>query len=416
MSSSISSSDEPTAVGRSSFFARALVLITITIAVTLALGHSAVLLHRPEPLVPSRSDLSSADHLLVAFGNSRFYSNIDFDELARELSKPGDDVKAIDFTYGGWDSLHYYMLALLAKDVLRPGRDAVLIEVSPLSEDDNDSANHLGAIRPSVACRLAEVHGTPLETRLDILLGAVADLYRYRGSIQYEELAPRLEHLAVIVGRILQLAGLEGPPEYSPAFKVITVPGRKYVVKEIQGDVDEHLRDSRKDVLTKLQVLRFGGFKFSALEKAVRVLREHNLAVYLVQTPTSRWLREQVNRTEGGLRYRQEMPELARRTGAVLINDWPDTSFDQYRFSDDMHMFFGVNGMDYFTGLLAQQLNRQAFTDVRTSRGALEGSLSNSRCRPGYIGNTSATHQTDSGSPLALAQGHGHTCYGDRWY
>jgi hypothetical protein len=39
------------------------------------------------------------------------------------------------------------MLALLAKDVLRPERDAVLIEVSPLSEDDNDTTNYLDLIR-----------------------------------------------------------------------------------------------------------------------------------------------------------------------------------------------------------------------------------------------------------------------------
>ncbi|HXC62636.1 MAG TPA: hypothetical protein VNV63_08170, partial [Nitrospiria bacterium] len=194
MSSSISSSEDPTAVIHSSFFAQGLVLIAITIAVTLALGHATVLLHHPDPVIPSRSDLSTADHLVVAFGNSRFFANIDFDELGKQLSKPGDDVKVSDFTSGGWDSLHYYMLALLYKDVLRPGRDAVLIEVSPLSEDDNESANYLDVIRPSLAWRVAELPGIPLESRLDILLGAVADLYRFRGRIQYFKLAPRLGH------------------------------------------------------------------------------------------------------------------------------------------------------------------------------------------------------------------------------
>jgi hypothetical protein len=370
MSSSISSSEDPNAVIHSSFFTRGLVLIAITIAATLALGNATLLVHHPDTPIPSRSDLTTADHLVVAFGNSRFYSNIDFDELGKQLSKPGNDVAAIDYTSGGWDSLHFYMLALLYKDVLIPGRDAVLIEVSPLSENDNESANYLDAIRPSAAWRVAELPGMPLESRLDLLLGSVADLYRFRGRIQYFKLAPRLGHMADLLGSVLQRAGLEGPPVYSPTFKEITVPGRKYVVKEIQGDVDAHRNQDRTYVLTNLQALRFGGFKFAALERAVGVLRERNIAVYLVQTPTSRWLREQVNCTPSGIRFNQQVPELARRTGAVLLNDWPATSFDQYRFSDDMHMFFGANGMDYFTSQLAQRLEGQPFTAVKAPRSA----------------------------------------------
>lgn len=374
MSSSISSSEDPNAVIHSSFFARGLVLIAVTIAVTLALGNVTLLVHHSDTLVPSRSNLTTADHLVVAFGNSRFYSNIDFDELGQQLSKPGNDVKVIDSTSGGWDSLHFYMLALLYKDVLMPGRDAVLIEVSPLSEDDNESANYLDAIRPSAAWRVAELPGMPLESRLDLLLGSVVDLYRFRGRIQYFKLAPRLAHATERLGGVLQRVGLEGPPVYSPTFKEITVPGRKYVVKEIQGDVDALRNQDRQYVLTNLQTLRFGGFKFAALERAVGVLRERNIAVYLVQTPTSRWLREQLNRTPSGIRFNQQVPELARRTGAVLLNDWPDTSFDQYRFSDDMHMFFGANGMDYFTSRLAQRLSGQPFTGAKAPRSAGGGS------------------------------------------
>jgi hypothetical protein len=110
-------------------------------------------------------------------------------------------------------------------------------------------------------------------------LGAVADLYRYRGRIQYHELAPRLGHVADLLGAVLQRVGLEGPPLYSPTFKETTVPGRKYVVKEIQGDVDAFRNDRREDMLTTLQAARFGGYKFAALERAVRVLRERNIPV-----------------------------------------------------------------------------------------------------------------------------------------
>jgi hypothetical protein len=370
MSSSISSSKKSAGVEPSSFFVRGLVLIAITIAVTLALGHAATHFHHPQPLGLSVSDVSAADHLLVAFGNSRFYSNIDFDILAKGLSTPRDTVKAIDLTGGQWDSLHFYMLALLTKDMLRPGRDAVLIEVSPLSENDNELANHLGAIRPSVALRVAEVPGTPIETRLDILLGASADLYRYRGSIQYELILPKLDHVADRAGTILNHVGLEGPPIYTPPFSETPAPMRKFVVKEIQGDVNAYLENSRDYLLPKIQTLQFGGFKFAALERAVRAIRDRNIAVYLVQTPTSRWLREQLNQTKGGHRFLQEIPQLAARTGAVLLDKWPETAFDQNRYSDDMHLFFGANGMDYFTALLAQRLSEQTFIHGTTSRSA----------------------------------------------
>ena len=90
---------------------------------------------------------------------------------------------------------------------------------------------HLGAIRPSVSWQIAEVPGTLLETRLDILLGATADLCRYRGSIQYERMGPRLEYVADHVGMILDRVGLEGPPVYTLPFSEATAPGRKFVVQ-----------------------------------------------------------------------------------------------------------------------------------------------------------------------------------------
>jgi hypothetical protein len=363
MPSFISSSNRRTASLQTSFFARGLFLIAIAITITLVLGHAIGLLYRPQPLSPTRSEIAAADQVLVTFGNSRFYSSIDSDQLAKQLTRPGDTVKVIQYSGGGWDSLHYYMLALLAKDVLRPGRDVVLIEVSPLSEDDRDSANKLGVIRPSVARQVAEIPGLPLESRLDILLGAVAGLYRYRGSIQGDILGPRLDHLADMVGRILERGRLKGPAVHPPPFKVITVPGRNYVVKEVQGDVEAFRSASREATLANLQALRFGGFKFAALQSSVKVLREHNLAVYLVQTPTSRWLRDHLNRSAAGLLYRKEMPDVAKRTGAILLDNWPDTAYEQYRFRDDMHMFAGVNGIEYFTGLLAQRLHEHNFNE-----------------------------------------------------
>lgn len=369
------------AIESSSFFARGLVLIAITIAVTLALGHAAVLFHHQQPLGLTRSDISNFDHMLVAFGNSRFYSNIDFDELAKDLSKPCADVKPIDLSGGGWDSLHFYMLALLTKDLLQPGRDAVLIEVSPLSENDNESANRMAVFRPSVAWKLVEVPGTPFETRLDILLGAIADLYRYRGSIPYELMAPWLERVADHVGVMLNRGGMEGPPVYSPPFSATIVPGRKIVVSEIRGDVNAYLEQSREYLLPQIQTLRFGGFKFAALERAVSVLRGHDIEVYLVQTPTSRWLREQLDQTESGHRFQLEMPLLARRTGAILLNEWPETAFDPSRYSDDMHMYFGPNGMDYFTTLLSQRLSGRMVPCVTAPQIVPKGSPSNSRAQ-----------------------------------
>ena len=124
-----------------------------------------------------------------------------------------------------------------------------------------------------------------------------------------------------------------------------------------------YLDNSRSYLLPQVQTLRFGGFKFAALESAVRVLRDHDIDVYLVQTPTSRWLRERLDQTEGGRRFLEEMPELAKRErGQFCSTIGLKTAFDQNRYSDDMHVYFGPEGMDYFTALLAQRLTGQGFT------------------------------------------------------
>ena len=87
------------------------------------------------------------------------------------------------YSGGGWDSIHYYMLALLSRDRLRSRREGVIIEVSPFSLNDAETDNRINAVRPEVALTLADVPGEPIEDRLKILVGAVGGLYRYRQQI-----------------------------------------------------------------------------------------------------------------------------------------------------------------------------------------------------------------------------------------
>lgn len=323
MRSSISSSD---------FFARALVLLAIVLLVALGIGRFAGHLYRPQSLTPDTAAVESAAHDLALFGNSRFEAGIDAARLAERLSRPGAPVHAQLFDGGGWDALHYYMLALLARGVLRPGRDAVIVEVSAASLDDAQPANRLGTLRPEVARELAALPGEPLETRLDILCGAAAGLYRYRNSIQAIAIGTRLERAAQMVAA--RLPSLFGEPAAQPAYRLIVAPGRNFVMERVEGDAGALLAASRRQSEAAAATVRVGGFKLAALRRAVHALRSRGLAVMLVETPTSDWMESLTAHGD----YRPLVRALADSEGAVLAADWPPAFHAQTRFWDDSHM------------------------------------------------------------------------------
>jgi hypothetical protein len=98
-----------------------------------------------------------------------------------------------------------------------------------------------------------------------------------------------------------------------------------------------------------------GGFKIRALERAVGALRAHDIEVYLVEIPTSRWFTEAVSRSPGGIVYRQVLPRIAEANGAKFLNAWPDSFRDEDRFWDDTHML--ASSTAAFTDALAEVLH-----------------------------------------------------------
>jgi hypothetical protein len=352
MSSSTSSS--------SRFFPRAVACLTMVAAVTLMggrLGGRAVraLIDRThtggklwaEPLGPQGAVVRTSQRYLALLGNSRFDAAIDPERLAHDL---GEGVVADPYFGGGWDALHYYMLAVLAQDVLRPGRDAVVIEISPLSIDDAAADNRLSFIPRPAAGAIAALPGAPLETRLNVLLGAAASLYRYRVILQGYELERRLPGAAALLRRV----GLLGGPPRAPRFEVRTPPGHELVIAEVRGDRDAFTAENRARLDRTIGELRLGGYKLAALERAVELLHAAGLTVYLVETPISNWLHERLYATAAGARYVRAVTALAARTGAVLVRDWPARFGDEATFWDDSHMVAPLR--EAFTDLLARRL------------------------------------------------------------
>src|SRR5262245_13269689 len=122
-----------TSASSGSFFGRGILLLGLSLSSALGLGHLAGRAYAPQPLSPSPEEVAASDHFVLILGNSYFASGIDPEALSRSLSRPGVSIQARAFEGGGWDAIHYYMLALLAEGALRPGRDAALLEVSAFS-------------------------------------------------------------------------------------------------------------------------------------------------------------------------------------------------------------------------------------------------------------------------------------------
>jgi hypothetical protein len=340
-----------------SFFVPGLLTLAAVLVLALGAGHVIGDLYQPKlQVAPTTYDLIDSDEFVAAFGNSRFYSDISADQLATLLTTPQRKVKVEQYVGPGWDTMQYYMQALMASLVLRPGRDIVLIETSPLSENDGDENNGLGEIRPEVALKVAEVPQTPLEVRLSVLLGGISQLYRYRLSAQATLMVPLWESVARHIGSWLHI---EGPAVSPPRFEIITEPGRYFVVKEIRGDANQFREASRVAVTRELKGLRFGGYKLAALEEAVGVLRARGITVVLVETPLSDWLMPRLNATPAGTQFRRELPRVASETDAIPLDQWPPEATAQANFRDDMHMFAGDPGRQRFTRLLAEELEQR---------------------------------------------------------
>lgn len=333
------------------FWRAGLLVIAIVLALPLALGHVVGRLYAPQPLAPSAAEVAASDHFVVVFGNSRTEAALDSRRLARALTGDGSTVRAREYAGGGWDAVHFYQLALLNRDVLRPGRDAVVIEVSPLSANDNLPGNRLGVIRGGAAMQIAALPGAPVETRLDVLVGAVAGLYRYRVSIQSTVIAPAISRVVDPVVRGLARLGFVRPPRNRPPFELVTAPGRDFVIQEVRGDRAAFIAASRERKRAIVTRLAYGGFKLEALRRAVTTLRARGITVYLVNVPVSAWLEGELDAVGAAGRFRTETEALARASGARFLRQWPrDLSADD-RFWDEEHMV--ASAADRFTDALA---------------------------------------------------------------
>jgi hypothetical protein len=336
------------------FFGRALCLALLTLAVPLALGRAAGWVYHPHALAPQAAEISASDHFVALFGNSRFEAAIDPARLAETLSTAGSVVKAQAFNGGGWDALHYYMLAIENREALRPERDLAVMEVSPKTLDDSDAGNRLGTLRPEAARAIVSLPGEPLETRLDVLCGAVAALYRYRVSLQSVALAPRLTRLAERIGGLLGRVHVIGPPPATPRYRLVLAPGRDFVIEDVQGDRSALTAASRRQSQLSIGAVRVGGFKTEALRRAIRVLKSRGIAVVLVETPTSEWMDALAASTPALSDYGALVRRLAQDEGARLEREWPRPLHGEQKFWDDLHMV--SSAAEEFTKALSARL------------------------------------------------------------
>ncbi|MCU1279362.1 MAG: hypothetical protein JWM53_2908 [bacterium] len=315
------------------FFARALLLLAVTATIAVGGGHMAGRFYRPRALAPSSRELAGTDRFVVLFGNSHFEAGILPDRLAADLSHDGQTVHAQAFTGGGWDALHYYMLALLSKDILRPGRDLAVIEVCMQTLSDANDHNRLGVIRPEAAAAIAALPGAPAELRLDVLLGGIAGLYRYRVSLQ-AAVSPRLDELARRIGEQLHVAG---ELRVAPKFELVTMPGMEFVIKEVRGDRRAFQEATRATLSKGVPAIRVGGYKLAALERAVAVLQGRGIDVWLVETGTSSWYSEELRRAPDWNAYVEAMQRLAAQPHVHYAADWPASLSADDQFWDDTH-------------------------------------------------------------------------------
>jgi hypothetical protein len=294
-------------------------------ALTLGICFGAGVLNRPTPLAPSTAELDRHASTLVLFGNSRFEAAFDPDELGTAL---GTGCKM--YSGGGWHALHYQQLALINARALRSGRDAVAIDVSILSMQQA-TPTRLGVIRPEAALSVATLPGLPTEARLDVLLGAIDPLYRYRATIQ-GRLAGPLENAV----RRLPL-----PWGASPAaapYRLVTDPERNWVMKSIEGDREAFRQESRRRLLETARTLETVPSQRAAIEVGVRRLRTAGVAVALVEVPVSRWLDEKLAGPVVA-DHRAWLDRLASETGAHVLRSWPAELHDEALFYDDQHYF-----------------------------------------------------------------------------
>lgn len=336
-----------------SFFPRSLVFLAFVIGSALLLGHLAGRTYKPRSLSPDLDKVASADRYVLLFGNSRFEAGIDPNQLSSLLSKDQPTTTQM-FTGGGWDALHYYMLAILAKKTLRPNRDVVVIEASPLSVDDN--ANRLGTIRPEAALQVASLQGEPTEIRLGVLLGAICGLYRYRVSFQSGPFQDALERIAGKIGSALRPLGLVRDVSEEPAYRLVPADGRGgFVIARIEGDVELFRARNRRHLEQDLKSLQLGEFKLDALRKAVELLRKENVDVVLVQTPLSTWYQQRLDVTGAAARFYRELESIEKSTGARILRHWPSSLHEESNFWDDSHMSSGATKR--FSEALAQKLS-----------------------------------------------------------
>jgi hypothetical protein len=348
---SSTSSSEP------SGFGRALACLAVIATVAVGGAHAVGRLYHPQALAPQADQVARYDHFVAIFGNSRTEAGIVPLRLAQLLEDEGR-VGVAAFGGGGWDSLHFYMLSLMATAALRPDRDAVIIETSPLSMNDDLPSNRLGAIRPDAALDLARLPGTPVETRLDLVLGAFSGLYRYRTSLQ-AAVGTRLEQLTGRLAGPLGRLRVVGPPAAEPAFRLLTAPGRDFVIDRVEGDVGALKVASKRSFEVTLKALAFGGFKWRALERAVRMLRARRLQVYLVELPLADWAQAEIEATTAHQRFRDDLSALARTTGAHVIATWPRVAYQDTRFFDGMHMV--ASASEAFMRLLTDRIRATAW-------------------------------------------------------
>lgn len=328
----------------SPFFARALIVLAVVLALPLVAGHLLGKRYSPQALAPSTAEVDATAHFVVVFGNSLTEAAVDPDRLALRLSAPGAPVAARAYSGGAWNALHYYQLALLNRSRLRPGRDLAIIEVSPFSLDDSSGGARLSAIRPETAASVIALPGLPTEDRLDIALGAVAGLYRYRLQLRTQILQPRIESATAGVTRGLEAIGLVGDPRRREPFQVVPVPGRNFLVQEIRGDLQAFRAINRSQYEHELSHLRLGDFRLEALRRATRLLRSRGIAVYLLEVPHSRWLDARLVATNINARYEDEIAHLAQESGAVWLRDSSPVRTDDGSYWDDKHMLHAGSG------------------------------------------------------------------------
>lgn len=340
MSSSISNSEAAVEreghPGAGGYFLRSLGWLGLLVAVVLGASHVAGRFRAPSFLGPDPVRVSASEHYLTVFGNSRTRAAIDVAAVARSLGTPAARVDGQALSGGGWDALHFYMLALLTHDELRPGRDAVIIEVSPLSMNDADSDNRLTAIRPETAFQVAALPGAPIEMKLDLLTGGIAGLYRGRFAIQSRMLWPKAEALSQQITEPFAGAGLlrDGPP---PRFDVVPVPGRELVIDRVEGDVEAFNRVNRRNVSALVGSLEFGGYKLAATRRAVETLRARGIDVVLLRIPSSRWFEAQIARSRAAS-FDQQVGAIAKELGAYYLHEWPEQLQRDELFWDETHM------------------------------------------------------------------------------